>query len=127
MYWEGQRLQEQATKESLLKAIEKYKQALLLFQQLGDIFNQAETLSSMGKTYMDLDDAQSAVSCYEQAVQFREKLKYYGNEGIDLVDLGFAYLKLENLEKATEAFQRALPLLREQKDTTTISPTRWTV
>jgi len=50
LYWEGHRLQEEATKESLLKAIEKYKQALLLFQQVGDIFNQAETLSSMGKT-----------------------------------------------------------------------------
>jgi tetratricopeptide (TPR) repeat protein len=111
LYWEGYHLEEQGTRESLLKAIEKYKEALRLFQQLGDIFNQGMTLNGMGHSYAGLGDLQSAVTCFEQDAQFEEQLKYYGNEGVTLVDLGYTYLQRANLEKASAAFQRARALL----------------
>ena len=58
---EGMALYEQGTAVSLRQAIEKWQEALVLWQKAGDKQWEATTLNNIGKVYSDLGDKQNAM------------------------------------------------------------------
>ena len=106
----------QGTAESLRKTLEKYEEALLLWQRLGDQQREALTLNMIGDRYRDLGESQKALGYHNQAVSLRRALGDRQGEGVSLYNIGFDYFQLGDSQKALEYFNQALPLLRAVKD-----------
>ena len=100
------------TAESLRGSIEKYKEALSLFRQVGDRLEEASTLSEIGGRYWDLADNEKALDYYHQALPLWRALGNSMREGQDLHNIGTAHWQSGNASKALEYFSQALPLLR---------------
>ncbi|MEA5574551.1 tetratricopeptide repeat protein [Calothrix sp. UHCC 0171] len=65
---EGMQLYRQGTAESLVAAIKKWEQALLLWRKLDDKKSQATTLNTIGRVYSSLGDKQQALKFYNQSL-----------------------------------------------------------
>ncbi|OKH41126.1 hypothetical protein NIES2101_34695, partial [Calothrix sp. HK-06] len=68
LFDEGVKLREQGTTESLRSSIEKFLEALKLYQQIGDKKSQAITLNYIGDIYSSLGDKQQALKFYNQSL-----------------------------------------------------------
>ncbi|OUL35649.1 tetratricopeptide repeat protein, partial [Nostoc sp. 106C] len=65
---EGTALYKQDTPASLRQAIEKWQEALVLWQKAGDKKGQAVTLLSIGRVYDALEEKQKALEYYNSAL-----------------------------------------------------------
>jgi CHAT domain-containing protein/Tfp pilus assembly protein PilF len=113
---EGMQLQMQGTGESLQKAVEKYKDALLIKRALGDLRWEAEILNCIGFVYSLLDEYQSALDYYGQALQLRQAAGDRKGEAITLFHIGNTYYNLSELQKASDYFAQSLQLIRVSGD-----------
>jgi CHAT domain-containing protein len=113
---EAVQLQMQGTGESLQKAIEKYKNALLPNQASGDLGREAEILNRIGNVYSLLNEYQRALDYYERALQLRQAAGDRRGEAVTLFNIGRAYHNLSDLQKAIDYFTQSLPLIRASGD-----------
>jgi len=67
-FQEGEELRKQGSAESYRKAIEKYKEVLILFRVEGNRTGEALMLNNIGFVYEDLGDRQKALDYYNQAL-----------------------------------------------------------
>ena len=113
---EGQKLFKQGSKESLLAARTKWKEALVLWEKLGNKEWQAITLSGIGRIYSDLAQKQKALQYYNQALPLFRALGNKGGEATTLNNIGKVYSDLAQKQKALQYYNRALPLRRAVED-----------
>ena len=113
---EGQKLFKQGSKESLLAARTKWKEALVLWEKLGNKEWQAITLSGIGRIYSDLGEKQKALQYYNQALPLFRALGNKGGEATTLNNIGKVYSDLAQKQKALQYYNRALPLRRAVED-----------
>jgi CHAT domain-containing protein/Flp pilus assembly protein TadD len=111
---QAQQLFEQRTVDSKQQALTKYKEALLIWRQLGDRSEEASTLLAIGTLYSSLNDNQSSLDYYQQALAIRRELSDRVGEAIMLFSVGGAYSNLGETQKAIDSYNQAFSLFQAQ-------------
>jgi len=101
---------------ALTTTIEKARQALTLWRELGDRHWEAATANIIGQAYLTVGTSELAIEALNQALGIRRELKYRTGEGITLLNLGSVYQTLGRYEKAIEYYEQALVIFRELKN-----------
>ncbi|MCI0420171.1 MAG: tetratricopeptide repeat protein, partial [Acidobacteria bacterium] len=113
---EGKRLLTQGIAASLRQAREKYEVALPLWRAVGDRFGEAQTLNSIGYTYLALGDLPKALDYLNQALSIRQAIKDLGGEGETLHNIASVYSFKGEKTKAINYYDQSLPLRRATGD-----------
>ena len=113
---EGFQLFKEGTAESLQQAIEKFKQALPLYQQLEDKSKEALIHLALGRVHNDLGFKPVALDCYNQALPLVRLLGDISGEASTLNNIGTVYDRLGEKQTALDYFNQALPLVRQAGD-----------
>ncbi len=113
---QGWELFDQGTAESKRKAIEKWQQALKLWQQIDDKKWQALTLNIIGFVYNSLGEKQQALKYYNQALPLVHVLDDREREVTTLNLIGLIYDSLREKQQALSCYNQALPLSRLVND-----------
>ncbi|HWN99455.1 MAG TPA: CHAT domain-containing protein [Blastocatellia bacterium] len=100
------------TAESQRDAIEKYKQALVLWQSLADRLMAANSLHEMGFIYGDLGEYQKALDSYAQARELYNAMGDLWGEGGVLNNIGWVYGTLGEHQKAIDFYTQSLQASR---------------
>ncbi|HLW84569.1 MAG TPA: CHAT domain-containing protein [Candidatus Sulfotelmatobacter sp.] len=112
----GDKLRAQGTGPSRHQAMTQYENALALWTDLNDQQRQANTLSSVGRTYLDLGDTKAALDFWARELTLRRALGNPKDEGNVLGSIGAAYSRLGDREKALEYFSLSLEQIRAAGD-----------
>ena len=110
---------DQGTGESRLKAIDKYKEALALWQSIkktGPESQVALTLNAIGENYGELGDTNKAVDYYTQALPIFRTAGDHAGEAATLNNLGDAYVSLGQTQEALDYSNQALTAMRKVGD-----------
>ena len=113
---EGLELFEQGTAESLRQAIEKYQEALPLWQEVGEREWEAVTLMGIGRVYSDLGEKQKALEYYEQSLLLHRAVGDSSGEATTLNNIGGVYYDLGERQRALEYYEQSLLLHRAVGD-----------
>jgi len=90
--------------------------ALAAARSLGDREAEGANLGNLGSAYLNLGEAQKAISYYEQALAIFHRLSNWHGEGAILGNLGSAYFSLGEIQKAIGYFEQSLAICRETGD-----------
>jgi tetratricopeptide (TPR) repeat protein len=110
---------DQGTGESRLKAIDKYKEAVALWQSIkrtGAESQVALTLNAIGENYRELGDTNKALDYYTQALPIFRTAGDHAGEAATLNNLGDAYLGLGQPQEALDYSNQALTAMRTVGD-----------
>ena len=98
------------------QALEKFQQALALWQELGDAFWSAWTLQRCANAYNGLRQFDKAIESLEQASVLIRQIKHQTLEANGIYNMGFIYLRKNQPDKAIPYFEQARALYRKVKD-----------
>jgi len=112
---EAEKLLQQGTGESKLQAIALYKQALLIWQKIGDRNSEGNTLLRIGTLYYTLSQNQKALEYYNQALIIRKELKDRVGEAVMLYSVANAYSNLGEKQKALLSYNQSLSIFQAEK------------
>ena len=112
----GDKLRVEGTGPSRHQAVAQYEAALALWTDLADQPRQADTLSSIGRTYYDLGDISKCLEVWNRELTVRHTLGHPGDEGNVLGSIATAYSRLGDRQKALEYFSQSLEKLRAAGD-----------
>ncbi|MEW6737100.1 MAG: tetratricopeptide repeat protein, partial [Acidobacteriota bacterium] len=116
IFAEGELLRANGSAESLQKAIEKYQQALQVFQAIHDRDGEVAALHNIGFTYNLLGKHTTALDYLKRAVLLRKDIGDKYAEATTLNTIGFAYYSQGDLEKALDYYKQSLILRRAIND-----------
>ena len=116
LYDEADKLYQEGTKESLEKAMLKWKQALLLYEEIGDKSNAAFTLVWIGVIYDNLGFKLEALNYYHRSLKLYQQIKDKENEGNTLIGIGKIYSELGEKQKALEYYEQSLVIAKTLND-----------
>jgi tetratricopeptide (TPR) repeat protein len=102
----------QGTLEERRKSIEKYQEALELYQRAGASREEAATLNGIGVVYGSLGEMWKALEKYNEALPIRRATGDRRGETDTLNNIGAVYQSLGEMQKALEKFNEALPIAR---------------
>jgi len=108
VFQEAEQIQAQRTPDSLGKAIEKYNQALALFQAAGDRDGEAHTLNKIGSVYYALGDEQKALDYFNQSLAVSRAIGDRSLEATALNNIGTVYDALGEKRTALDYYNQAL-------------------
>ncbi len=98
--------------------VEKARQALALWRELGDRYWEGTTLHLIGIAYFSAQKYEQAIEASNQALDIRREVKDRAGEASTLSNLGRTNYRLNRGEKAIEYYEQALDIRREVKDRT---------
>jgi CHAT domain-containing protein/tetratricopeptide (TPR) repeat protein len=107
---EGKQLLEQGKAQTLIPAKKRLEEALPLWRDVGDRFQEAQTLDSIGFLFWLLGGPAKGIEYYNQALAIRREIEDRHGEGETLNNMAAAYSALGKKEQALEYYNRALPL-----------------
>ncbi|HEY9705221.1 MAG TPA: tetratricopeptide repeat protein, partial [Allocoleopsis sp.] len=113
LFNEGWQLYKEGSKESLEEAIIKFKQALILYQEINDKLLEASINLVLGRLNDLLGFKQEALNYYNRALPLYQQLKDRSGEATTLNNMGLVYDALGEKQKALESYEQALPLFKE--------------
>ncbi|MGH9841830.1 MAG: CHAT domain-containing protein [Blastocatellia bacterium] len=113
---EGIQLENQQTAETQRWAIEKYQESLTLWQSLGDTVKEVTTLSSIGRSYINLGENQKSLDFYERALSLSRAMGDSKDEAAMLDRIATVYDSLGQKQKALGFYNQALQLRRVARD-----------
>lgn len=99
-------------------AIEKYLQALHLWQQAEDLSGAAYTLQRLGTKSISAKDKTAAESYYKLAIDARQQLNDRRALAYTLKEIGSDYRSFDSPKKALEYYQQSLNIFRDIGDRT---------
>ncbi|MCT0254612.1 CHAT domain-containing protein [Synechocystis sp. CS-94] len=109
----------EGSKESLLQAIELFKQGLAFYGQINIINRETIfALNRLGTIYSNFGENSQALAYYEQAVPLAQQLQDNALEGATFNNIGSIYNALGDRQTAINYYQRALALVRKAGDKT---------
>ncbi|MBE9119159.1 tetratricopeptide repeat protein [Lusitaniella coriacea LEGE 07157] len=111
--WQGL---QQAKRGQFQAAIQFWKQALQLYQELGNRRKEIVSLYALGSAYYFLEQYEEAIDFHQQSLSIAREIGDRTGEGDSLNSLGDAYRSLEQHEKAIEFYQQSLIFNREVSD-----------
>ncbi|WP_228048787.1 tetratricopeptide repeat protein [Nodularia sp. LEGE 06071] len=88
LFEEGMLFYRQGTAESVQQAIVKWQEALKLWQQIDDKYQQALTLLGLGYVHNSLGEKQQALSYFNQALALYRAVENKGGEATTLNSFG---------------------------------------
>jgi CHAT domain-containing protein/Tfp pilus assembly protein PilF len=112
----GDKLRVEGTGPSRHQAVIQYDAALALWTDLADQAQQADTLSSIGRTYYDLVDLNKCLEFWNRELTVRHALGHPDDEGNVLGSIATAYSRLGDRQKALDYFSQSLEKLRAAGD-----------
>jgi CHAT domain-containing protein/Tfp pilus assembly protein PilF len=112
----GDKLRVEGTGPSRHQAVTQYQAALALWTDLADQPREADTLSSIGRTYYDLGDINQSLEFWNRELTVRHALGHPDDEGNVLGSIATAYSRLGDRQKALEYFSQSLEKLRAAGD-----------
>jgi tetratricopeptide (TPR) repeat protein len=95
------------------RAIEFYKQALVIGREIGDRRGEGNALGSLGLAYADLGKTRSAIKLYKQTLIINREIGDQRGESNSLGNLGRAYAALGENRRAIKLYEQALIIDRE--------------
>ncbi|MEB3231132.1 MAG: CHAT domain-containing tetratricopeptide repeat protein [Leptolyngbyaceae bacterium] len=111
---EAQRLLQQGhgelEQDNLEGAIAAWQQAFDLYQQLGDLLGEAQTLGNLGYVANLIGSYDQAIALYQTALTIARELDSDELQLNFLGSLGLIYSTLNQVEQAIAAYEQALPL-----------------
>jgi CHAT domain-containing protein/Tfp pilus assembly protein PilF len=113
---EAEELREKQAAESLQKAIEKFKEAAMLFHSLDNRLKEAQALNSIGYIYGVSGERQKALEYYQQALPLRRAGGDRRGEAETLNNIGAAYSSSGEYKKALDYYMQALPAWQSLND-----------
>lgn len=113
---EGRTLLAAGTADSFRQAIKKFEEALPLWRKAADRYDEAGTLTLIGRIYDALGEQQRALDYFNQTLPLWREIRDRSNEANAFGFIGKIYDALGEKQKALDYYNRALPLLREVKD-----------
>lgn len=114
LYQEGQELEKKGTKEGYLQAIEKYKQALKIAQELGLQKEEVEILVYIGGAYSGLSEQEATFHYLQQALNKTQGLKPLYKASI-LGYIGLIYSNLGKLDDGINYLQESESIFLQQQ------------
>jgi CHAT domain-containing protein/Tfp pilus assembly protein PilF len=115
VFREAERLQH-GTLEAKRKSIEKYNEALGLFQKADYRNGAAQTLNNIGEVYWYLGETHMALEKFNESLPIFRAVGVRRGEGVSLNNIGVIYQFLGELHKAMENLNEALLIIREIGD-----------
>ena len=106
----------QGTLEERKKCIEKYQEALELYQRAGASREEATTLNDIGWVYQSLGETRKALEKYNEALPIRRATGDRRGEADTLNNIGAVYRSLGETRKGLEKYNEALPIRRATGD-----------
>jgi len=111
-FTDAKALRNQKTADAQRQAAEKYGEALVVWQSLGERHLTAYTLNEIGLIYGDLSEYQKALDAYFQArTAYQEIGDRRGQSGV-LNNLGWVYSALGEHQKAIDFYEQVLETTR---------------
>jgi tetratricopeptide (TPR) repeat protein/CHAT domain-containing protein len=104
------------TNEDLEKAIEKYEQALRIFEKVKFGKGIGWAGNNLGMIYAGRGQDAKAVECYEKSLAAKRALQDRRGEGKTLNNLANVFRNWGQYEKAKEAYEKSLAISRELHD-----------
>jgi len=102
--------------EASRRAIERFEQALEIWQRVDDRRRMAETSTHLGAVHHTLGEINRELEYLERALPLWRELGETDREAVVLNNLGLAYSRLGHTEKSLAATERAAELFRELGD-----------
>jgi len=93
-----------------------YREALMLFRELGNAINVAALYANLGVVALRRGEIQEALRWHEESASQYEKLDHPTREAVVLNNLAEICLDLGNLERASEIYRRSLILCEKTQD-----------
>jgi CHAT domain-containing protein/tetratricopeptide (TPR) repeat protein len=109
-------LKRQGSLESMLKAIETFQQALVLWRTAQDLVQQARTLYTIGLSYIEAGEAQQALEYTGAALPVARASLDLKVQGRALDSAAEVQNYFGDKRKAIAYYEQALPLLRDAAD-----------
>ena len=97
-------------------AIEKFDEALPIFQKYDGKKATCATLGSLGLTYRNLGNYQMAIIYYDQAIAITDEIGDKKSKAVYLVNLGVTYGYLKNYNKVIDCYGQAVDIYEEIGD-----------
>jgi tetratricopeptide (TPR) repeat protein len=97
-------------------ALEKYKQAIAIFEKVGYRKGVGRISNSAGYIYYSLGRHNKAIEYYENSLEIARKLDDLWGEGQTLNDIGLVYNSLGQHSKAIEYFEKSLDVAKKIGD-----------
>jgi Uncharacterized protein conserved in bacteria len=113
---EGLQLYRQGTAEALKGAIALFEQALKLYREAGEKYEQAASLLVLGRIYSDLGEQQKALEYYNQSLPLFRATGDAKAEATTLNNIAAVYSELGENQKAGEYLSQSLLLFRAVGD-----------
>jgi CHAT domain-containing protein len=115
-FTDAKSLRNQRTAESMRRAIEKYQEALSLWQSLRDHRMEAYSLHEMALIYGDISEYQKALDSYIQARTIYKQLGDQRGQASMLSNVGWIYGQLGDHQKAIDFYKQAREVYRALGD-----------
>lgn len=114
---EAQELQQQArTKEDWERVLEKYENALKIFNRLGADWGRALSLTRMGFVCLTLARYDQALECYKRSLALCRKIGDIEYEAVSLNGIGAVHQAWGQYSKALENYEQSLEKCRKGGD-----------
>jgi len=101
------------SRESYVRAIEKFEEALKLYKEAGNRIEEQRVLTEIGGAYMHLREYKKSVEYFEQSRLVKQALADRSGEADSLSRIGWVYLALGDKQKALDYANRSLLVFRE--------------
>lgn len=117
LYKEALHLHKEAQSgEDLKKAVEKYENALGIFEKMSLKKGVGAAANRLAQIWFSLGQYDKAVTCYEKALALFREMKDPRGEGIALNNLGNVFKGRGAYDKAVTYYEKSLPIRRKLKD-----------
>jgi CHAT domain-containing protein/Tfp pilus assembly protein PilF len=112
IFWKAGLLRDTQNAEARHKAIEKFKESLPLWREIGDPIGEANALNEIGFVYGRLGDRDAGLPFYKQALQLFRSTRQERDQAMALANIGLAYSVSSNPAEALTYLKEALKLSR---------------
>ncbi len=104
------------TSADLQQVVQKYQQALKIFERVGLKDGIGVASNNLGLIYAGWGQYDKAMEYYEKSLAIDRQIKDRKGEGRTLNNMGNVYRELGQYDKAKECYQKSLAINREVKD-----------
>ncbi len=98
------------------EALTYYENSLAVYQKIGDLNGEANTIGRISSVYSDLGERQKALDFYQQVLLLRQTVGDRAGEATTLGHIGLIHSDLGEKQKALDFYQQALLLSRAVSD-----------
>ncbi|MEW6352122.1 MAG: CHAT domain-containing tetratricopeptide repeat protein [Thermodesulfobacteriota bacterium] len=105
------------SRDDLVKAVEKYEQAMKIFERLGDHKRVGMCANNGGMVLKALGQYRKAQEYYEKSLAIKRKLGDLKGEGMTLGNLGNVFYHRGDYDRALELYEKSLAIRRKLGDT----------